>query len=805
MYHKLSSLTDIHVRNFAIWLYDNPIKTLTSAFLLTCIIALGIPQLTISATTEDLFLPGDPTFANYENFRNQYGQDATAIIAIESDDLFNVEQLKKIQQLHQALEIEVPHVDEVTSLYNVTYIAGDDDRLLVEDLIETLPQTDAEIAQLKQKIDNTPLYKRLILSEDLRHTLVVIQPLSGTLINASQETTNFDEGFVEDQVQSYDVTDLNNTQKEEFVTAIQKIVKQYHAEDFYIRLTGSQVIDVEHNNSIKKDVGNMMMLAFGFLIILLLIVFRRPSGMLLPIAVVAPTLVIMFGVMGMLNLPITPASQMFPSLILAIGVADSVHFLTLYYHSNQPTNRDAVANALQRSFIPMFFTSLTTAIGFISFTQASLLPISDLGIITPLGVIVAFIFTIILLPALIAFFKIKPKRQQVKSDRFVSLMVRSGEFAYKKPKSIIVALTVLTILLIPGVMNLSFSHNLLAWLPEDNIVRQHTESVNEAMGNTVSMEVIIDTQETNGLYSPDIMNKLDRVNRVVEEIQTEYIEVNKSYSVVDTLKQINKALNENQETFYDVPQSKETIAQELLLFENSGSDDLSESIDSEFSQARISILVPWVDAIHFIPLKEKIQRELEEIFNDSAKITVTGVIDLSTQSFINVLETMADSYIMAFVSISIVMLVIFLDVRMGLISLIPNFFPIFVALAFMGYMEIPIDMFTVLMGSIALGLAVDDTVHFLHHYKHHLSQTENPILSIRKTLLSVGRAILFTTIILSGAFSIYLFAQVGTLYNLGITLFAALFSALLADIFITPSLLAVFHKQSATRNINTHA
>lgn len=791
------------LENIALYFYDNAYKTLFVMLLVSGILAIGIPKLEVDATVESLFKSGDTTFANYEAFRDQFGQDSVSIAAIKSNNIFTLPFLTRLRDFHLELENTVPYLDEITSLYNVSHISGDKDSLVVEDLMENFPETEEDVAVLKQKVIANSLYKNLIISESNDFTLVTIRNdrfVSSIDSDGEDSMINFaSDKQIEEAYDTQSLQQLNNTQKDEIVAAIRDAAAKYQHAEFDIILTGNAVVDVEHVSSIRKDVGIMMSLAGLMVIILLFVIFRRASGVALPLLVVTATLVSMFGLQGFLGFSITPVSQMFPTLMLAIGVADAVHYLTLFYREQQThDNRIAASKALGQSGLAMLFTSLTTAAGFLSFSQSQLLPISDLGIIIPLGVLSALIFTYTLLPAMVSILKIKPKNSKQSGLLVQQALVHVGDYSYQNPKKIMATTLLLTLVIGAGISKLGVSHNIVEWLPADNPVRQATEVVNEELKTTVALEVIIDTQKINGLHDPEVMQNLEKINRIIESLEIEGVPISKSYSIVDTLKQIHQALNENNPDDYLVPNNRQVIAQELLLFENSGTDDLEELVDSQFSKARVTIRVPWVDAIFYRPLSERVEAEFKHLFAGYATVTVTGYMDLLTQSIMNVLQTMSTSYITAFIIIGVLMLVIFGDIRIGIISLVPNFFPIFVALSFMGLFKIPIDMFTVLMGGIALGLAVDDTVHFLHHFQRHFAKTQDVQQSIKNALASVGRAILFTTTILAGAFFIYLFASVGTLANLGLVLVIAIVTALITDVIITPALLAIFYKQEKT-------
>ncbi|MCF6235835.1 MAG: efflux RND transporter permease subunit [Gammaproteobacteria bacterium] len=801
---KFKNKFDKLLAHLAYYIYDNAKRSLAVIVLLTLVFSFGISKLQVETSIEGMFHPDDQTFINYEAFKQQFGQDSIAIAALQSDELFTLPVLQRLKAFHIELEETVPYVDKVTSLFNVTSIRGQGGELLVNELLDKFPESKQEMAALKAYVLNNAIYQKRLISDEGNFTIITIRPGTGLQSTvADNDFIQFDE-FNQASPKTTQIkaipSSLNNIQKNEFSQAIKKLVEKYNNDaNFKIYLSGGPIVDVEHDSSIHKDVGAMIMAAGVLIFFLLALIFRRVSGVVLPLCVVMLTLISIFGVIGFLGIPISPVSQMLPSLLIAICVADTVHFLSLFYPAyGDMSKRDAVAHALKKSGLPMIFTSLTTAAGFIAFSQADLLPIAHLGIATPIGVMFALLFTFMLLPALISLFDIKVKKPVNNAYTATQVMVNLGRIGYQRPAYTIISFSLITILVMSaGLSNLRFSHDVVSWLPEDNWVRMNTEAIDKELGTTLSLEVIVDTGKENGLYDSRLMQDLADIQSAVEALEVNGMSVSKTYSVVDILKQINMALNEGQPAFHVVPESKALIAQALLLFENSNTDDLENIIDNQFSMLRITLRLPQGDAFLYLPLRNELEMMFRAKFEDYATVTVTGYLDLLSQSFVNVIDTMTESYLIAFLIIALLMLLIFGDLRFGLISLAPNFFPIIMALSFMGIAGIPIDMFTVLMGCIAFGLAVDDSVHFIHHVQRNYQRSNDMWHAIETAISSVGRAILITSCTLVGAFSLYLFASVGTLASLGMVLSVAIISALIADIILVPALLSLAYRKKS--------
>jgi predicted RND superfamily exporter protein len=259
--------------------------------------------------------------------------------------------------------------------------------------------------------------------------------------------------------------------------------------------------------------------------------------------------------------------------------------------------------------------------------------------------------------------------------------------------------------------------------------------------------------------------------------------------LVDVIKETNKALNENKSEFYAIPQNRDLIAQELFLFENSGSDDLQDFVSSDFSKARLTVKVPYVDALAYNQFINQVQTQLDKEFEGIAKVSLTGVSVLLAAIMEKSIYSSAVSYVLAFGLISIMMVVLIGNLKIGLISMIPNVLPILFLSTIMVVLDMPLDMFTMLIGAIALGLAVDDTVHFMHNFRRYELEYNDVDKAVRLTLLGTGRAIVVTSIVLSLGFLVLTTATMSNMFNFGILTASAIFIALLADFFLVPAIL----------------
>jgi predicted RND superfamily exporter protein len=266
------------------------------------------------------------------------------------------------------------------------------------------------------------------------------------------------------------------------------------------------------------------------------------------------------------------------------------------------------------------------------------------------------------------------------------------------------------------------------------------------------------------------------------------------------VKEINQVLNEDREEFYRVPQDRGMIAQELLLFENGGTDDLENLVDTPFSKARVTLKTTWVDANQYTGLLLKLEKKIEELFGQEKSYVVTGLIPIMVKTITFLMEGMLISYLIAGVVITLLMIILLSDLRLGLWSMIPNFLPILAGLGVMGLLDFPIDAMSILVGSIAIGLAVDDTVHFMHNFRRYQQVHQDVQVAVEKTLTSTGRAMLLTTIVLSSGFFIFIFSSMNNLISFGLITGLIIIIALLGDIVLAPAMMALIYKNQTSNS-----
>ncbi len=779
----------------------NRFKTLFISLICIIILSLFLPMLKVDTSWEGMLHKDDPYRVAYNQFRDQFGRDEIIIIAVESSNIFEENFLKKLKSLHETLESKVPYLEEVRSLVNARNTLGKDDTLYVDDLLKDWPDKKIDLKTLETQVMNNPVYLNNIISEDGNVTALIIE--TQAVISEDNNEDDILDDFEDTGTSTETLEKSNRTQhyfsekeNKEVVSAVENIIEQYTGDDFPISYTGGPIIELAMNRTVLEDLKLYIIITYITIIFFLYALFRRIAGIVLPLIVVFASLLCTMGILGASGVPITQMTAVLPSILSAVGTADAVHILAIFFRQFKKgtSKEEAISYSLSHSGPAVVMTSLTTAAGFMSFAFSELSTTSQMGLFAAIGVIIALIFTVVLLPALLAIIPLKhkpPGSQDKNIKRMDSFLIAHADFATNHPFKITIVSLMMLIVFTGCLFLLRFSIDVLEQLPEKKDAKKDAIFIAHALKGSLPIEVIIETGKENGIHDPDILKRIEHFSREIEKIHTPDIFVGKVFSITDIVKETNQALNGNDHAFYNIPEDKSMIAQELLLFENSGSDDLEKVVDSQFSKARITIKLPYVDIVDIYRFVTDINGRLEKQFSGKADFTITGMGSLMGRTLTASLHSMTRSYIIVFFVISIMMVVLVGSLKYGLVSMFPNVLPIIIVMGAMGALGLPLDLNALMMGSIAIGLVVDDTMHFMYNFRKYYNLTGNVQTSVRETLLGTGRAMLITTIVLSSSFYVIVCGQLRTTVIFGCATGTVIALALLSDFVFAPALMKI--------------
>jgi len=791
------------------------LPVLVGILLCTTLLGWQLQHLKFDTSNEGFLHEDDPYLKTYNQFREEFGRDDFLVLAVYSEELFSSEALDKLRALHEDLLGSVPFLEDITSLINIRDVRGEDDTLLVDELLLQTPTTPGELAELRERVLGNPLYINNLVSENGKYTAILLQSQvyggdpDGDLFSGFDEPSEEDESG-DSPEQGY-LSDLEN---DLFVEAVHEVVARHQDPSFLISAAGPPVNLHAIKYYMQQDAFTFMKLALLVIGSCLFLMFRRASGVILPLMLVGLSLVSTVGLMTMLGVSFKLPTTMLPSFILTVGVGASIHVLSLAYQNirHGKDRHAAIVSAYGHSGLALMMTSLTTSAGLASFSMAKVAPIADLGIFSAIGVGISLIYTFTFLPATLSLLPLKPMDPERPirpglMDRFLRAV---AAFSIRRYRLVLAFAAVVVLLGLAGVSRVLFSHDGLEWLPEELGVRQATQVLDRELKGTVVLEMVLDTGRENGLYDRATLLDIERLMaELVDDYADHEVPIGKALAITTLLKEIHQALHGNDPAFYKIPDNEKLIPQEFLLFTNTGSDDIDNLTDSQYRYARITLKVPWQDALLYIPFIRDVTERFSDTFTkrrleggDPMQVTATGIMSLFGRIIHAAMYSAAQSYAIALVVITVMMILLIGNLKLGLISMIPNLAPIITVLGLMGWLSINLDMFTMLIGSIVIGLAVDDTIHFMYNFKRYYMQTGDLHEAVENTLLTAGRAMLTTSVVLSIGFFIFMFAAMNNLFYFGLLAGSAVLLALGADLLLAPALMTLVIYKKDKRQVS---
>jgi len=671
-----------------------------------------------------------------------------------------------VRRLARGLE-RVEGVDRVLSLVDAEDVQATGDGVVeVRPLVgEKIPEDPGELGRIRERALENPLYVDHLVSRDGTITAIY--------------------GIVNDRSVSL---------RREMQDAVDELVRaEASLSDGRIYVSGNPILDAEFDRISERDSLTFSALTAVMIIVVLYLLYRSLPGVLLPVVVVAMATLWTLGLYGLLGNKLNMLSSMLPAVILAISVADAVHLMCQYNDevlSGGLSRKEALVRTLGKVGRPCLFTSLTTAIGFGSFAVSRVGPVRLQGIYIAIGILLAFGVTVVLLPAVLCL--IRPPRISHRAapggDWISRGLDRALRVVRRFPTIILLIGGLVLALGLGGAWRLKRETNAIDFLKKKSDMRVALEFIEKHLTGVFTLEIVL-RGPPGSMKDPSVLRRVESLRSFLRTQP----EVRKTLHVNDLVMEMNRVMHDGDPRRYAVPDTREEVAQYLLLYEMSGGEELEPLMNADASSARISVRSVVMPAERGKALIDELERELAERFPGPVRATVTGVVPVWVQLDTYLLESQIRSFTIAALGIFVMMCILMGSVRVGLLSMVPNLLPIVATLGLMGWTGIRLDTATIMITSVALGIAVDDTIHFLARFKMELGRCGGDYdLAIQETLRSVGRAIVFTSIILFWGFITLTLGHFKPTVYFGFLTSLTMVVALLGDIFLLPVLLKIF-------------
>ena len=726
-------------------------------------IASGAKNLTFKSDYRVFFSKENPQLNAFEDMQNTYTKDDNVLIVITPKDgeVFTQKILAAVKDItEQAWQI--PYSIRVDSVTNFQHTYAEEDDLIVDDLVtEPESMTADDLAYAKSVALNEPLLAKRIVSKDARYTGVnVTIQLPG--VNETKEVPEV-VAFVRDMKSKY--------------------LEKYP--DLEIRLTGMVMMNNAFPEASQKDGMTLIPLAFGIIIVVLLLLLRGFSGTAATVILVAFSIMTAMGTAGWLGMFLTPPSASAPTIILTIAIAGAVHLLvTMLQEIHRGSSKhDAIVESMRVNFMPIFVTSLTTTLGFLSLNSSDAPPFRDLGNIASFGVAAAFILTVTFLPAIMHILPIKAKH-------FVAgtgVMTKLGDFVVEKRNTLLLAFSAAVIVLIAMIPNNQLNDVFVNYFDESVEFRTDTDYATERLTGTYTIAYSLNSGEPEGVSRPEFLKQVQAFSDWYKQ-QPETIHVS---TITDTFKRLNKNMHGDDKNYYRLPENRELAAQYLLLYEMSlpYGLDLNNQIDVAKQTTKVNITLKTISSNQILELE---QRATDWLKNNTPDLVTDGASPSIMFAHIgkrNIISMLTGTTI-ALTLISLVLIVALRSFKYGILSLIPNLFPAGVAFGVWGLIVGEVGLALSVVTAMTLGVVVDDTVHFISKYIR--ARKENNLNShdaVRYAFKNVGVALWVTSLVLVAGFMILSLSAFELNAGMGLMTSIIIIIALILDFLLLPPLL----------------
>ena len=758
------------------------------------------------------------------------------------------------------------HIKRVQSLSNIRIQKNDDDVLSSPRLVpKNIPSDISKLSAISSEADDQPSLELFMFSKDHRFGAISINTAFGAIPVFQESDDDYSLFSDDDWSDDFDASmdDSAVIQKIEYqpdepalyipfmkaITAITEQPKMTEHFKFY-PIGNSAMISLAMDTLIQAA-----FLLVGMVVIINLLLwtlFRSASAVVLPQLAIGLSILFVIGGLSWLNLASTTLIALTVMLVIAVGVADCVHVMSsyLFFRRDGKEHDEALSKAYGKTGVPILLTTITTMAGMSSLAATGMPMFVQFGLSSAAGVFFAFLYTIYLLPVLLNYWhpmQIKKSSNEdtynKKGIRALALLLKSKLLSFlcffAKPllsASKKVGLTWLVsaewlqplldripafverfrymiaimffggfIVCLYGATQVKIDSNLVELYSDDVPIGQAYDIVDDNMMGTGNMVIVVDTAVSDGIMDPAVLSSMDRLQTKIEDSYSDYII--RTNSLADLVKDTH-AIMQSSEEFRTIPDSQIAVSQLLYLFNSSNPEERRALVSDDFSKSHISVQLRNAGSEEYKDFFDEIQTDINNEFNKltatypELKVQITGSFALMMRLADDISKNQFKSLAIAAVVISLLMMLTLGSLQAGVMSIVPNLIPATLAFGLMGLLGISLDTDTLMIAPLIIGIAVDDTIHFISHYRMSLAQNHNMKIALVETIKEVGQAVTFTTLILGCGFFMLTFSDYLGLAKIGGFGSLAIFVALLCDLLFFPALIMIFKPKFGQKDVD---
>ena len=726
--------------------------------ILSILILLGsaLPLLRVEVNSDlETYMPEDmPAIVKNHELEEIFGRNEALLIVFSADDVLNEQTLVRVQEVSQELDRQ-DEFGQILSLFQTRKISGESGMMVVDPAIRRIPKDEAGREKLRAELLDNELAAGLVVSEDFKHALII----AGVSVK---------------------------NQDQEVMQLVDSVLQVYPGDE-QVSITGQLFLREEANDKIGKDLIVLLPIAVLVMLLFLWVTFREGKGMLLPFAVVVISIVFSMGMIPLFGWTLSIIGVIIPIMMIAIANNYGVHFIARYQELNA-TNPDMemksiVTEASKYLRKPIVLTGLTTMAGIMGLVAHVLLPAKQMGIITALGIGLALLLSLTLIPAWLSLYrKGRPHLDLLQSGQgwMSRILKQVGLLTICCPRLVILFFGIFLILAGAGLSRLHIASDFDNILPQKHSFNRAIQIVNEHFGGAKTIQLSF----TGDMKDPAVLTRMDSYAAEVEKLDG----VKQVSSLAGVIRLMSKSIYASDEAGYDqIPETREGVAQLLELYNMSGDpEDFSQIVDFGYEHALMTVQFQG-DGLSRI---NGIEQRLEDLTREDEQVTgISGFSLVEKELCENIARGQVWSLIFAFAVIFILLIWIFKSIQAGWMGIIPLVFAVLSTFGFMGWLGIELNIVTALLSSISIGLGVDYTIHLFWRLKSEMASGYSLERAIQEGVVTTGRAISINAFAVVAGFAVLLFSGFPLIRTFGSLIMMSILFCLICALLLVPAML----------------
>jgi hypothetical protein len=754
------------------FIVKNPVIVLAILCAISLLLGINIRGVDIKVDTESMVPKDDPVIQDLIETVEDFGSQDMMMVAIKGH-IYTGETLAKVQRIADQI-LDLPGVEDVVTPLDVQVIRGDEFGLEISPVTYGIPETEEEIEAFRRALQDSPQGSAMVSEDgDALAIFITLEPGVATSLESRDLAKDI-----------------------EFIALQEKMP----GEEIYV--IGEVYLGYIATNNMLRDLRILFPLSLVAVVASLYMSFGRLFDVATLISSILMSLACTLGLMAVLGYDITIVSMILPIILVSMGSAAGIHILNRF-HEEQGKGRspeESIEQVIQELTGPVSMTSLTTAAGFASFATSFISPVRTFGIFAAAGIMINLLITLTCVPSLLILGsrhesgRARANRVPVKKRDRKSLLNRLLESAATavvvRPDRVILVVLAVTLVFAVAVPGIKVETNWMQYFRQDSPAVLGTQLAEDLFGGTYSLSVLVDTGEYDGVKDPDILDRVVRLQDRMAEVD----KLSHPSSIAELVRSVNKALNADDPAYYTIPSTREAVAQELLLFTMQGGSGLDTMVSYDFQKALVSARTANVPTSELGEIIDEVEAIADEEFEGSGIDTrVVGLPKVMLRMMDKFMDDQVKSLILSALGVWAVVSVISGSAIIGFLCLVPLCVSVLINFGFMSYVNIPLDVVTIMISGISIGIGVDYSIHLTSRYRYELRNGKGQSDALRATITSTGRGIFFNAVTLMLGFGLLAFSTFRAISIFGMLVAGTMFTSGLGALVFLPAVLRLIN------------